>query len=48
MSDFPTYQDLQRIARDEVLSRASALTVDIVTREGSEANALVAVGPAVG
>lgn len=48
MADFPTFNDLFRIARDEVLTRNSDLTREIVEREGSDANALTAAGVAVG
>ena len=48
MADFPTFQELFRVARDEVLSRNSRLTRDIIERKGSDANAMVAAGVAVG
>lgn len=48
MADFPTFQDLFRISRDEALIRSNALTRQIVEREGTDANAMVAVGPNVG
>lgn len=48
MPDFPTAQDLFRIARDEVLVKNSALTRAIVERAGSDANALTAAGVAIG
>lgn len=48
MPDFPTYADLFRIAEDEVLSRNSALTRDVVERDGTDANALTAAGASVG
>lgn len=48
MADFPTFQDLFRVARDEVLTRNSALTREIVERPGADANALTAAGVAVG
>lgn len=46
--DFPTFQDLFRISRDEVLIRSARLTRQIVEREGTDANALTALGPNVG
>jgi hypothetical protein len=48
MSDFPTLPTLFRIARDEALIRSSSLTSDVVDRPGTDANAMVAVGPVVG
>jgi uncharacterized phage protein gp47/JayE len=48
MPDFPTFQELFRVARDEALSRNSKLTREIIERSGSDANALVAAGVAVG
>lgn len=48
MPDFPTFRDLFRVARDEVLARNSSMTREVVEREGSDANALVAAGVAVG
>lgn len=48
MADFPTFRDLFRVARDEVLARNSLLTRVIVEREGSDANALTAAGVSTG
>ena len=48
MADFPTFQDLTRIARDEALSRNSRLTRKIIERRGTDANAMVSAGVAVG
>lgn len=48
MADFPTSNDLFRVARDEVLARNTALTREIVEKAGSDANALTAAGVAVG
>lgn len=48
MADLPTFSDLERVARDEALSRNSHLTREIVEREGSDANAILAAAPAVG
>ena len=42
MPDFPTFSDLFRIARDEILSRNAKLSKDAVEREGMDANILVA------
>ena len=46
--DFPTAQDLFRIARDEVLTRNPDLKRDIVERDGTDANALTAAGVGIG
>lgn len=44
MPDLPTFQDLFRAARDEILSRNPRLSRDAVEREGMDANILVAGG----
>lgn len=46
--DFPTFPQLFRIARDEVLLRSNALTRDIVDRAGTDANALTAASAITG
>lgn len=46
--DLPTWTDLFRIGRDEVLTRNSSLSRDAVEREGMDANAMVAAGAAMG
>lgn len=46
--DFPTFNDLFRISRDEILSRNTRLTRDVIERPGTDANALVASDAAVG
>jgi hypothetical protein len=46
VTDFPTSNDLFRIARDEVLGRNSSLTREVVEREGTDANALTAASVA--
>lgn len=46
--DFPTFPALFRVARDEALSRNSALTLEVIERQGTDANALVAGSAAVG
>jgi len=46
--DFPTFPQLVRIARDEVLIRSNALTAAVVDRPGTDANAMVAAGAVVG
>lgn len=46
--DFPSFEDLQRIARDEALSRNEHLTLEVADREGTEVNVLLAAGAAVG
>lgn len=48
MADFPTFQDLFRVGRDEILSRNSALTRQVIERQGSDANVLNASASAVG
>jgi hypothetical protein len=48
MPDFPSSQQLFRVARDEVLARNSRLRREIVEKRGSDANALTAAGVAVG
>lgn len=48
MADFPTYNDLFRAARDEVLIRQGKLTREIVEREGTDANILTALASAAG
>jgi hypothetical protein len=48
MSDLPTQNDLFRIGRDEVLARSNALTKAVIERQGTDANALVAAGSAIG
>lgn len=40
--DFPSFQDLFNVARDEALYRNAQLTQDAVDRDGSDANILVA------
>jgi hypothetical protein len=46
--DFPTYQDLLRISRDTMLSGNPLLRREIIEREGTDANALMAAPAAVG
>jgi hypothetical protein len=47
--DFPSFQDLFRVARDEALTRAnSRVSRDAIEREGMDANILVATGCAAG
>lgn len=48
MADFPTFADLFRVGRDEVLSENSKLTKEVLDRPGTDANVLVAAGAAVG
>ncbi len=48
MSDFPSFQDLFNVARDEMLSRNGNLTLDIITRQGTDANVMTAGMAAVG
>lgn len=48
MADFPTFQDLFRTARDEALARNSRITLEVIERPGSDANAFTAAIAAVG
>lgn len=48
MADFPTYRDLFRIARNEVLSRNARVTRDAIETDGTDANAFTASAAAVG
>jgi hypothetical protein len=48
MADCPTFQDLFRVARDEVLIRNKRYTLAAINRRGSDINALTAAGVAVG
>lgn len=48
MADLPTYRDLFRVARDEVMAGNANLTRSIVERQGTDANALVNGMAAVG
>lgn len=43
----PTFRDMFRTARDEVLSRNTNLSREAVEREGADANAIVATGAAM-
>jgi hypothetical protein len=42
MPDFPSFSELFRVARDEILSRQARLSKDAVEREGMDANILIA------
>jgi uncharacterized phage protein gp47/JayE len=44
MADFPTFDDLMMLGRQEVLVSNPALAVDAVDRAGSDANSLIAAG----
>lgn len=46
MPDFPTFDDLFRVARDEVLLRSGKISRDAVERDGMDANVLVAAAAA--
>ena len=46
--DFPSRQDLFRIARDEILADNALLTREAVERDGSDANVIVAAASAIG
>lgn len=46
--DLPTFKDLFRVARDEVLARNGKISKDAVEREGSDANILMAAAAAIG
>ena len=48
MTAFPSYSDLFRVGRDEILAKNSRLRRDVVERDGSDANAIVATNAGVG
>jgi len=48
MGDFPNFQDLFRVGRDEALVRNGKLTKASIEREGGDANILNAAAAAVG
>jgi hypothetical protein len=48
MADFPSRQDLFRVARDELLRLNGQITRETVERDGSDANILANLGVAVG
>lgn len=48
MSDLPSRQDLARVARDEMLAKNSRLRRDVIERDGTDANAIVASMSGVG
>lgn len=48
MADFPSFQDLFRIARDEALARNGNLTREVIERQGTDANIFTAAIAAVG
>lgn len=48
MSDFPSYDDLFRVARDEILAKNARLRRDVIERDGTDANAIVAAMAGVG
>ncbi len=48
MPDFPTFNDLFRVARDEILLRNGRVSRDAVERDGMDANILVAAACAAG
>jgi uncharacterized phage protein gp47/JayE len=48
MPDFPTFNDLFRVARDEVLLRNGRISRDAVERDGMDANILLAAACAAG
>lgn len=48
MADLPTFQDLFRVARDEILARNVAITREAIEREGTDVNALTAASAVVG
>ena len=48
MADFPTFSELFRIGRDEILGNNSQLTRAVIERQGSDANILVAGMTAIG
>jgi len=48
MGDFASFQEIFRVGRDEILSRNSQLTREVIERDGSDANVLVAAAAAIG
>jgi len=48
MADAPSFEDYFRIARDTMLSRNSKLTREVIEREGTDTNSIVAAIAAVG
>jgi len=48
MADFPTRDDLFKIARDEILRLNGNVKADVIDREGSDSNILVAAMAAIG
>lgn len=46
--DFLTFDELFRVARDEILTRNAKLSLEAVEREGTDVNAIVAAAAAVG
>lgn len=48
MPDFPAFTDLFQVARNEIVASNARLSVDVVNREGTDANAMVAAMAAVG
>jgi hypothetical protein len=48
MPDFPTFSDLFRVERDEVLARNAKLSLEAVERDGTDANVLLAAAAAAG
>ena len=44
--DFPNFQTLFQIARNEALARNSSMTRDAIEREGSDANIMIAAAVA--
>jgi uncharacterized phage protein gp47/JayE len=48
VSAFPSYDDLFRTGRDEILAKNSRLRRDVVEREGTDVNAIVAASAGVG
>lgn len=47
MADFPTRTDLFRVARDRALSLNAQLSADVIERDGTDANILLAGGSAM-
>ncbi len=48
MGDFPTFDEIFRVSRDEILTKNSNLSLDAVERQGTDVNALVAGQAAIG
>ncbi len=48
MADFPSFPEIFRVGRDEILTKNSNLSLDAIERQGTDVNALVAGQAAIG